>query len=471
MHATGAAWWLFRGTPVAWPAVIDVRAIREDREAVAAALARRGVPRPRSTRSRSWTSSPGTSSPPERPSAAQVKELSRLFREASRSAEPGVVAALREESRALGDRERAAAQAADDAQTVAAPGAAGAAQPAGRGGPRRRRARGQRRVSPVVAGHGRRVRPQPEYGPHQQGAALGGRRAELGLLDMERGARLSGSMFPLFRRTGARAAAGAERVRARPPRRRVRGDPPAHAGAHRDDDRDRPPAEASPTRRTTSNATTCGRSRRPRCRSPRCTAARSSTRPTCPLRFTRGHRVLSAARPGPPGGTPAGCCGCTSSTRSSCSRTPPPSRRRRCTPTSSSAAEGLLRELGLSYRVLDLCAGDLGGSSARTFDLEVYLPGVDRWLEVSSVSWYRDYQARRANVRYRPTGGGPPVLVHTAQRLGARLVADLGGARRDRTPAGRLGAPARVPRPLPRRRDGRSGRLRHAGSAWDSTKR
>jgi len=76
-------------------------------------------------------------------------------------------------------------------------------------------------------------------------------------------------------------------------------------------------------------------------------------------------------------------------------------------------AEGLLRELGLSYRVLDLCTGDLGTSSARTFDLEVFAPGSDRWLEVSSVSWFRDYQARRAGVRYRPAAGGAPAFVHT----------------------------------------------------------
>ena len=66
-------------------------------------------------------------------------------------------------------------------------------------------------------------------------------------------------------------------------------------------------------------------------------------------------------------------------------------------------AEAAITDLGLSYRVLDLCAGDRGGSSARTFDLEVYAPGADQWLEVSSVSWFSDYQARRANVRYRPT--------------------------------------------------------------------
>jgi seryl-tRNA synthetase len=75
-------------------------------------------------------------------------------------------------------------------------------------------------------------------------------------------------------------------------------------------------------------------------------------------------------------------------------------------------AEGLLQSLGLTYRLLDLCAGDLGTSSARTMDLEVFSPGVDRWLEVSSVSWFRDFQARRANVRYR-TAQGTTAFVHT----------------------------------------------------------
>src|SRR5205085_851164 len=72
-------------------------------------------------------------------------------------------------------------------------------------------------------------------------------------------------------------------------------------------------------------------------------------------------------------------------------------------------AEASLLALGLAYRVLYLCAGDLGASSARTFDLEVYAPGCDMWLEASSVSWFSDYQARRANIRYRPaaSSGGP----------------------------------------------------------------
>jgi len=74
-------------------------------------------------------------------------------------------------------------------------------------------------------------------------------------------------------------------------------------------------------------------------------------------------------------------------------------------------AESLLRELELEYRVVDLCTGDLGNAAARTFDIEVYAPGADMWLEVSSVSWCSDYQARRANIRYR--ADGTPVFVHT----------------------------------------------------------
>ncbi len=76
-------------------------------------------------------------------------------------------------------------------------------------------------------------------------------------------------------------------------------------------------------------------------------------------------------------------------------------------------SEALLRDLGLPYRVLDLCTGDIGASAARTWDLEAYAPGCDRWLEVSSVSWFSDYQARRANIRHRPGGGKGTEVCHT----------------------------------------------------------
>jgi seryl-tRNA synthetase len=68
-------------------------------------------------------------------------------------------------------------------------------------------------------------------------------------------------------------------------------------------------------------------------------------------------------------------------------------------------AEKSLQVLGLPYRVVDLCTGDLTFSSARIFDLEVYAPGVDKWLEVSSVGDFSDFQARRGNIRYRPEPG------------------------------------------------------------------
>ena len=113
-------------------------------------------------------------------------------------------------------------------------------------------------------------------------------------------------------------------------------------------------------------------------------------------------------------------------------------------------AEQLLRELGLQYRVLDLCAGDLGISAARTFDLEVYSPGVDQWLEVSSVSWCTDYQARRANIRYRPDRWGRPGAGPHPQRLGAGLGPHLGRPGRDRAPGRRVGAAARGAGPVPR---------------------
>jgi seryl-tRNA synthetase len=84
-------------------------------------------------------------------------------------------------------------------------------------------------------------------------------------------------------------------------------------------------------------------------------------------------------------------------------------------------AEAALAALGLAYRVLDLAAGDLGASSARTFDLEVYAPGCGMWLEASSVSWFSDYQARRANIRYRPAAGGGGGTVHAHTLNGSAL--------------------------------------------------
>jgi seryl-tRNA synthetase len=67
-------------------------------------------------------------------------------------------------------------------------------------------------------------------------------------------------------------------------------------------------------------------------------------------------------------------------------------------------AERLIGGLGLPYRIIEICTGDMGQSHHRSFDLEVYAPGCDNWLEVSSCSWFSDYQARRADIRYRKAG-------------------------------------------------------------------
>jgi seryl-tRNA synthetase len=92
-------------------------------------------------------------------------------------------------------------------------------------------------------------------------------------------------------------------------------------------------------------------------------------------------------------------------------------------------AEEVLRRLELPYRVVDLCTGDLGFSAARTFDIEVWLPGQDAYREISSCSNFRDFQARRAAIRFRREEGGRPELVHTLNgsglAVGRTLVAIL----------------------------------------------
>lgn len=83
--------------------------------------------------------------------------------------------------------------------------------------------------------------------------------------------------------------------------------------------------------------------------------------------------------------------------------------------------EGMLRLLELPYRVSLLSTGDLSFAAAKCYDLEVRAPGQERWLEVSSVSNFRDFQARRGMIRYRPAGGGKPRFVHTLNGSGLAL--------------------------------------------------
>jgi len=81
-------------------------------------------------------------------------------------------------------------------------------------------------------------------------------------------------------------------------------------------------------------------------------------------------------------------------------------------------AESILQKLNLHYRVVVLCAGDLGFSAAKTYDLEVWVPSQNTYREISSCSNFTDYQARRARIRYKKNGGAKPEFVHTLNGSG-----------------------------------------------------
>lgn len=100
-----------------------------------------------------------------------------------------------------------------------------------------------------------------------------------------------------------------------------------------------------------------------------------------------------------------------------------------CTPESSYTeleklrrdAQSVLQELGLHFRVTELCTGELSFANAKCYDLEVWSPGVEKFLEVSSASNFEAFQARRANIRYRPDKGSKPEFVHTLNASGVAL--------------------------------------------------
>jgi seryl-tRNA synthetase len=389
--------------------MIDIRALRDDPDAVKAALARRGVEaaevdavveadgqwRANQTRFESLR--------------ATVKELSRQVGQAKRDGDEARARELRAESLRVGEEERSAAALADAAEERVRTGLLYLpnipADDAPDGLSEEDNVELRRWWPGQDAG-----RPEPERLGYQQvphweiGEALQ-------ILDMERGARLAGSMFPLYRGPGARllrALTAFAIDRHSPAYEEIR--PPTvvltetmtstgHLPKFADDayhiERDDlwliPTAEVPLT--SLRRGEILEESQLPQ----RFTAATACYRREAGSagRDTRGllrvhefDKVELFAYATPEGALDA-----------------QDDILRR--------AESMLQDLELRYRVLDLCTGDLSGSSARTFDLEAYAPGVDRWLEVSSVSWFRDYQARRANIRYRPQGGAAPQLVHT----------------------------------------------------------
>lgn len=339
---------------------------------------------------------------------AEVKALSREVGEARRDKDESRAAALSERSRELGERQRRAAEASDqvgERLREAVLQLPNLPSPEAPDGVDENDNVELRRWWPGVdEGVG-----FPEFAAHQRVPhwEIG---AELEILDLEAGVRLAGSMFPLFRGAGARL---------------VRALGSFALDRHAEDYEEiRPPSFAlTETMMSTGHL--------PKSSDDMYAIPRDDlwAIPTAEVPLTSMHRgeILDRER------LPVRFTAQTACFRREAGAAGRDTRGllrvhefdkvelfAYCTPDQAAAAhadilaraEGLLRDLGLTYRLLDLCCGDLGTSSARTIDLEVFSPGVDRWLEVSSVSWFRDFQARRANVRYRAEDG-TTALVHT----------------------------------------------------------
>jgi seryl-tRNA synthetase len=389
--------------------MIDIRALREDPDAVKAALARRGVEAAEVDAVLEADETWRTKVKAAEDMRAEVKALSRDVGQAKKAGDEARASELSDRSRTLGEEERAAAAEADAAEErvrtglLYLPNIPAADAPDGTGEEDnvelRRWWPGQDLGRPE---------PQPlerQRVPHwETGEALQ-------ILDMERGARLAGSMFPLYRGPGARL------VRA------------LTAFAI---DRHSPEYEEilPPTAVLTETMTSTGHLPKfaddayhmerddlwliPTAEVPLTSMHRGEIleESQLPLRFTAA-TACYRREAGSAGRDTRGLLRVHEFYKVELFAYCAPDDALEAQADILRRAESMLHDLELPYRVLDLCTGDLGGSSARTFDLEVYSPGVDRWLEVSSVSWFRDYQARRANVRFRPAVGGPLQLVHT----------------------------------------------------------
>ena len=340
---------------------------------------------------------------------SEVKSLSKEVGAAKRAGDEEAAAAVQARSRALGDEEREAAHAAEAigaevrAQLLVIPNLPSPDAPDGAGEEDNVELR---RWWPGIE----EGAPESTYEDHQRVPhwEVG---EELSILDMERGAKIAGSMFPLFRGAGSRLlrALGSFAL-------------DSHLDAYEEV---RPPTFA-----LTETLTATGHL--PKFHEEAYLMERDDlwAIPTAEVPLTSFHRGeilaeedlpvrLTALTPcfrreaGAAGRDTRGLLRVHEFDKVELFAYTTPDQAEAAHLDILERAEQLLRSLGLHYRVLDLCTGDIGGSAARTFDLEVYSPGVDRWLEVSSVSWFSDYQARRAQVRYRPAGGGGPQLVHT----------------------------------------------------------
>ena len=383
--------------------MLDPKRLRAEGDAVRAALARRGVDAVELDRAVAAEARRRELRARGDELRARVRTLSRQVGEARRAGDEPKADALAGESRALGDEERALADREEEAAAelrdllLSLPNLPSPEAPDGEGP--------EDNVVLRVSG------PGPEsFEPHQRVPHwdVG---ASLGILDMERGAKLSGSMFPMFRGMGATLARALCQLaldlnrdafeEVRPPT-LVRTETMVSTG-HLPKFRD----EAYAVERD-------GLWAIPTAEVPLTSLARDEVleEADLPVRLM-AHTSCFRREAGAAGRDTRGLLRVHEFDKVEILAYATPEQAPAMHAELLSRAEAALVALGLTYRVVDLCVGDLSPSSARTFDLEVYAPGCDRWLEASSVSWFSDYQARRANVRYRPAGGGPTQMVHT----------------------------------------------------------
>jgi len=383
--------------------VIDVRRLRTDLDEAKASLARKGVPAAEVERAAQLDAEHRRLLSQAEEMRAQVKALSKRFGDAMKAGDHARAEELRDESKRLGeslaaaDEEASAFEVALRDALLRLPNFPDAEAPDG----------GSEADNVVLTTVGY----EPErYGPHQRVPHwdIG---QELGILDLERGAKISGSMFPLFRAGGAmlsralcqlaldRNADAFTEIRppslVRTPVLEAVGQLPKFADdayhIERDDLWAVPTAEVPLTSMRSGEIlaeeempvrlmayTPCFRRE--------AGAAGRDTRGLLRVHEFDKVEILAIA-----------------------TRAQAPALHEELV----GRAIGSIEALGLPYRLVEICTGDLGQSQARQFDLEVYSPGCDMWLEVSSISWFSDYQARRASIRYRPTGGGPPQICDT----------------------------------------------------------
>jgi seryl-tRNA synthetase len=383
--------------------VIDLRRLRVELEATKASLARKGVPAEEIERAAVLDAQHRQLASKAEELRARIKVLSKQVGDAMRSGDTGNGEALREESKRLGEELATAEEESSSVELLLRDAMLRLPNLPSDDAPD-----GTSEADNVIV---RTVGYDPSrYGPHQRVPHwdIG---SELQILDLERGAKIAGSMFPLFKGQGAtlvralcqlaldRNADAYTEIRpptlVRTPVLEAVGQLPKFADdayhLERDDLWAVPTAEVPLTSMRANEIipeeelplrlmayTPCYRRE--------AGAAGRDTRGL--LRVHEFDKVEILAI---------------------------------CTREQSSAmhmeilerAIAAVEALGLPYRILDICTGDLGQSHARSFDVEVYAPGCDMWLEVSSVSWFSDYQARRASIRYRPKGGGPTQICDT----------------------------------------------------------